>query len=95
MDAVTAPQENREPGANPGRYRHCMRGGPTFDESWSLEKSEKAVWELVMRKSGELLCRLGLSRFDRRVQPYLSVLEDKWVALFLRIDHKGVKEECK
>ena len=54
-DVVTASQENREPGANPGRYRHCMRGGPTFDESRSLEKSEKAVWELRRRKSGELL----------------------------------------
>jgi len=26
-EAVTAPQENRKPGENPGRYRHCMRGG--------------------------------------------------------------------
>ena len=43
MDAVTAPQENRKPGANPGRYRHCMRGGSLFGESRSLEKSEKAI----------------------------------------------------
>ncbi len=160
---------------------------PTFDESRSLEKSEKAVWALRMRKSGELLkcgkntrickygfcgfllrkngcsnsltgccsffavtvcaglvpldlrialavtarkpteycfigkarrsgqnpeqpsiavfgiChksesllyRSGLSRFDRRVQPNLSVLADKLVVLFLRIDHKEVKEGCK
>ena len=26
---------------------------------------------------------MGLSRFDRRVQPNLSVLADKWVALFV------------
>ena len=45
-DAVTALQENREPGENPGRYRRCMRGGTTLDESRSLEKSEKAVWSL-------------------------------------------------
>ena len=45
-DVVTAPQENRKPGANPGRYRRCMRGGNTLDESRSLEKSEKAVWSL-------------------------------------------------
>ena len=43
MDAVTAPQENRKPGVNPGRYRHCMRGGSLFGESRSLEKSEKAI----------------------------------------------------
>ena len=42
-DAVIAPQENRKPGANPGRYRHCMRGGSAFGESRSLEKSEKAM----------------------------------------------------
>ena len=46
MDAVTAPQENRKPGANPGRYRRCMRGGATLDESRSLGKPEKAVWSL-------------------------------------------------
>ena len=28
--------ENRKPGANPGRYRHCMRGGHVCDESRSL-----------------------------------------------------------
>ena len=55
VDAVTASQENREPGVNPGRYRHCMRGGDTFDESRSLGKPEKAVWTLLMRESGELL----------------------------------------
>ena len=43
MDVVTAPQENRKPGVNPGRYRHCMRGGSLFGESRSLEKSEKAI----------------------------------------------------
>ena len=46
VDAVTAPQENREPGVNPGRYRRCMRGGATLDESRSLGKPEKAVWSL-------------------------------------------------
>ena len=43
-DAVTALQENRKPGENPGRYRRCMRGGTTLDESQSLGKPEKAVW---------------------------------------------------
>ena len=42
-DAVTALQENRKPGENPGRYRHCMRGGSLFGESRSLGKSEKAI----------------------------------------------------
>ena len=42
-DAVTAPQENREPGENPGRYRHCMRGGSAFGESRSLGQPEKAM----------------------------------------------------
>ena len=46
VDAATAPQENREPGVNPGRYRRCMRGGTTLDESRSLGKPEKAVWSL-------------------------------------------------
>ena len=46
MDVVTAPQENRKPGVNPGRYRRCMRGGTTLDESQSLGKPEKAVWSL-------------------------------------------------
>ena len=46
MVAVTAPQENRKPGENPGRYRRCMRGGATLDESRSLGKPEKAVWSL-------------------------------------------------
>ena len=45
-DVVTAPQENRKPGVNPGRYRRCMRGGATLDESRSLGKPEKAVWSL-------------------------------------------------
>ena len=43
---VTAPQENRKPGENPGRYRRCMRGGCALDESRSLGKPEKAVWSL-------------------------------------------------
>ena len=46
VDVVTAPQENRKPGVNPGRYRRCMRGGATLDESRSLGKPEKAVWSL-------------------------------------------------
>ena len=46
VDVVTAPQENRKPGENPGRYRRCMRGGTTLDESRSLGKPEKAVWSL-------------------------------------------------
>ena len=35
--------ENRKPGVNPGRYRHCKRGGRVQDESQSLGKfPEKA-----------------------------------------------------
>ena len=48
--------ENREPGVNPGRYRHCERGGRTHDESRSLGCfPEKAVCRLMMREPGELL----------------------------------------
>ena len=43
VDVVAAPQENRKPGENPGRYRHCMRGGSAFGESRSLGKPEKAM----------------------------------------------------
>ena len=43
VTAVTAPRENRKPGANPGRYRHCMRGGSVQGESRSLGKPEKAA----------------------------------------------------
>ena len=57
VDAVKVPQENRELGVNPGRYRRCMRGGATLDESRSLGKPEKTMWKLMMRKSGELLKR--------------------------------------
>ena len=55
VDAVTAPQENREPGGNPGRYRRCMRVGccawrkPVIGETW------EGRTELMMRKPGELL----------------------------------------
>ena len=38
---------------------------------------------IAVFQSASLQHQLGLSRFDRRVQPNLSVLEDKWVALFL------------
>ena len=65
---------------------------------WSGERPEQpsiAVFG-VCHKSESLPHRSGLSRFDRRVQPNLSVLEDKWVALFvLRENHKKVKEGCK
>ncbi len=48
--------ENRESGANPERYRHCMRGGTARGESRSLGWApEKAVRRLRMRKSGYLL----------------------------------------
>ena len=56
-DVITALQENRKPGENPGRYRRCKRGGTTLDESQSLGKPEKAVWKPWMRKSEELLKR--------------------------------------
>ena len=65
---------------------------------WSGQNPEQpsiAVFG-ICHKSESLLSRLGLSRFDRRVQPNLSVLEDKWVALFCWSDsHKPVKEGCK
>ena len=48
--------ENREPGVNPGRYRHCERGGRTHDESRSLGSfPEKAVCAPGMREPGDLL----------------------------------------
>ena len=43
VDVITAPQENRKPGENPGRYRHCMRGGSVQGESRSLGQPEKAA----------------------------------------------------
>ena len=36
--------ENREPGANPGRYRHCKRGGCIRDESRSLGNSLRRLY---------------------------------------------------
>ena len=50
--------ENSESGQNPERYRHCMRGGRARGESQSLGVNlEKAVHELMMRESGDLLKR--------------------------------------
>ena len=40
------PGENRESGANPERYRRCMRGGWQQDESRSLAQAEKALSNL-------------------------------------------------
>ena len=40
------PGENRESGANPERYRRCMRGGWQQDESRSLAQAEKALSSL-------------------------------------------------
>lgn len=52
----SGPSENREPGAIPGRYRHCMHGGTTQGESRSLgETLRRLVWWLTMCESGELL----------------------------------------
>ncbi len=51
----SGPGENRKPGENPGRYRHCMREGFAHDESRSLGKPEKAVRKPVKRKPGDLL----------------------------------------
>ena len=70
MDTVTVPQENRESCENHERYRHCMRGGPIYGENRSLAKAEKAIWELKIRESGELLrsllhiiCKYGFGSF--------------------------------
>ena len=54
-DAVTALQENRKPGENPGRYRRCMREGFVLSESWSLGIFREGCTELMIRKSEELL----------------------------------------
>ena len=67
---------------------------PTFDESWSLEKSEKAVWELVMRKSGELLkrgenariCKYGFCGFLLRKTAAATHYRVAAVFAFLRIN---------
>ena len=61
-DAVTAPQENRKPGVNPGRYRHCMRGGSLFGESRSLGKPEKAtqsLWSASQKNCSNVVKTLG------------------------------------
>ena len=48
--------ENSESGANPERYRHCMRVGTSQGESRSLGvPPEKAVTLPMRRKSGDLL----------------------------------------
>ena len=48
--------ENSEPGANPGRYRHCMRGGAARGESRSLGAILRRQCGVpVMRKPGDLL----------------------------------------
>ena len=50
------PAENSESGQNPGRYRHCMRGGAAQDESQSLGFFlRRQCGRLMMRKSGDLL----------------------------------------
>ena len=66
VDAVTAPQENRKPGENPGRYRRCMRGGATLDESRSLGKPEKAVWSL--RGASQKNCLNEVKHMDLQVR---------------------------
>ncbi len=47
--------ENRESGANPERYRHCMRGGRAQGASPAIGETREGVRGLGMRKSGDLL----------------------------------------
>ena len=48
-------RENSEPGGNPGRYRHCMRGEAAQDESRPLDFFREGCGAFRMRKSGDLL----------------------------------------
>ena len=58
VSRLSGAAENSEFGANPKRYRHCMRVGTSQGESRSLRVSlEKAVTLPVRRKSGDLLKR--------------------------------------
>ena len=58
VSRLSGAAENSEFGANPKRYRHCMREDTTQGESRSLRVSlEKAVTLPVRRKSGDLLKR--------------------------------------
>ena len=57
MDAVAAPWENREPGEIPGRYRHCMRGGPASGESRSLGYAPRRLcrtYEAQVRRTAQM-----------------------------------------
>ena len=50
------PAENSESGQNPGRYRHCMRGGAAQGESQSLGFFlRRQCGRLMIRESGDLL----------------------------------------
>ena len=53
--AALVSAENRKSGANPERYRHCMREGNAQDESQPLKKFEKVLHLLLICKSGDLL----------------------------------------
>lgn len=53
--ALEAAAENREPGANPGRYRHCKRGGTAQDIVSHWAYAREGVQLPAMRKSGDLL----------------------------------------
>jgi len=50
----------------------------------------------LLLKSESLPYQPGFPRFDWRVLPFLSILADKWAALFyLRENHMNKKEGCK
>lgn len=50
--------ENREPGVNPGRYRHCICGARASDESRPLGNREGFA-RALRHKSGDLLGWIG------------------------------------
>ena len=80
-EAVTAPQENRKPGANPGRYRHCMRGGSLFGESRSLAKAEKAIE--TRRSASQENCSNEVKHKDLQVRVLWFFVAEKTAAAAL------------
>ncbi len=56
--------ENSESGQNPERYRHCMRGGRTHDESRSLGKPEKAGVQAEEARARRPAQTVGLIAFS-------------------------------
>ena len=92
-------RENREPGENPGRYRHCKRGGPaSVGESQSLGDREGGARprqgrSCRTRKPGDLLGDeplsspdVGAGASDAGIRPRQHCA----AGLFLFLSAKGV-----